>query len=152
MTRAMLATVLFRLAKPAGAQGAGGAGFGDVPAGRWYTDAVDWAASGGIVNGVGGGMFAPDADVTREQAAAIILRYAESAGKAQGAKAAGPTGAGFADAADISGWAAAGAAFCEANGIITGRPGGAFDPRGDATRAELAAVLQRFDRNILEAE
>ena len=74
MTRAMLVTVLWRMdGKPSAA---GGSSFTDVPRGQWYTEAVAWAAENGVVNGVGGGKFEPDGNVTREQIATILYRYA----------------------------------------------------------------------------
>jgi hypothetical protein len=110
--------------------------------GQWYSDAVAWAASNGIVNGTGEDKFNPNGAVTREQTAAILLRCAQYAGF-------GPQGAwaarlDFADAGNISDWATQGAMFCYINGIIEGKPGKLFDPQGDATRAEAAAVLKRF--------
>ncbi|MDR2420501.1 MAG: S8 family serine peptidase [Oscillospiraceae bacterium] len=140
VTRAMFVTILYRYAGSPAVSG--GTGFSDVPAGQWYSSAVAWAAANGIVNGTGGGYFAPEEYVTREAAAAIFLRCAEYAG-------AGPRGAwaarlDFADIGDISDWATEGAMYCYINGIITGKPGGLFDPGGAATRAESAAMLRRF--------
>ena len=82
MTRAMLVTVLWRMdGKPAAA---GGSSFTDVPRGQWYTEAVAWAAENGVVNGVGGGKFEPDGNVTREQIATILYRYAGLRGVPRG--------------------------------------------------------------------
>jgi len=80
MSRAMLVTVLYRLAGSPDASGLPNA-FTDVPEDSWYGSAVAWAAANGITSGVGGNRFAPDDNVTREQAAAILLRYARLIGK-----------------------------------------------------------------------
>jgi hypothetical protein len=146
LTRAMLVTILYRRemsihnsqftthnSVPA---------FDDVTDGQWYSEAIAWAAANGIVNGVGENKFAPDEPVTREQFAAVLLRYAEFAGG-------GPQGGwavrlDFADVGEISDWAVEGAMYCYMQGIITGKPGNLFDPRGGATRAEAAAMLRRF--------
>lgn len=85
MTRAMLVTVLWRMdGKP---DTAGGSSFTDVPRGQWYTEAVAWAAENGVVNGVGGGKFEPDGNVTREQIATILYRYAGLRGVPTGGRA-----------------------------------------------------------------
>ena len=76
MTRAMLVTVLWRLAGAPAPKGANT--FADVPGGAWYTDAVTWAAENGVVAGIGGGRFAPNGSVTREQTAVILFNYAQS--------------------------------------------------------------------------
>ena len=77
MTRAMLVTVLWRYA---GRPEAGKNPFTDVPAGQWYTEAVTWAAENGVVSGVGNGRFAPNGNITREQMASILFRYAKLTG------------------------------------------------------------------------
>jgi hypothetical protein len=78
--------------------------------------------------------------------AAILLNYASHAGIApQGAWAARLE---FADTDQISDWAVSGAMYCSMNGIITGKPGGLFDPKGQATRAEITAILRRFNALI----
>jgi hypothetical protein len=139
MTRGMIVTVLHRLAAEPGADGS--APFGDVSAGQWYTDAVNWAAANGIVGGTGGGLFAPDGDITRQDMAVILMRYAERAGLKLPETRDYP---GFKDDADVANYAKeALEAFFKA-GIINGKPGGLFDPKGAATRAEAAAMLRRF--------
>jgi hypothetical protein len=140
MTRGMFVTALYRLAgTPAVRMNDA---FDDVTEDKWYYEPVNWAAQSGVVSGVGGGRFAPDAHVTREQMAHILLSYAKHAGVA-------PQGAwevrlNFADADKISDWAVEAAMYCSMNGIITGKPGSLFDPQGAAARAEAAAVLHRF--------
>ncbi|MDR1574178.1 MAG: S-layer homology domain-containing protein [Clostridiales Family XIII bacterium] len=143
MTRAMFATVL---ARHADGTAAGGASFGDVPAGRWYTDAVLWAAENGIVSGVGGGLFDPDGQITREQLAVMLHGYAKFAG-IDTSGAAGISG--FADDASVSPWASDALAWAVSEGLISGKPGGLLDPKGKATRAEVAAILERFIEKTL---
>jgi hypothetical protein len=141
MTRAMFATVLARYAK---GTAAGSASFGDVPAGRWYTDGVLWAAENGIVSGIGSGLFDPNGNITREQLAVMLYNYAKFAGLDVSAA----TGlADFPDSADVSAWAKDAVAWAVATGLISGKPGGLLDPKGPATRAEVATILQRFIEN-----
>lgn len=140
MNRAMLATVLRRLA---GAEGTvPSVGFTDVPAGAWYADAVNWAASVGAVNGMGDGTFVPAANVTREQMVTMLYRYARDY-LGMETPATGDL-SGFPDRADISAWAGDAVSWAVGHGILNGRTGGALDPAGSATRAEVAALLQRF--------
>lgn len=151
MSRAMLVTVLYRLAGSPDASGLPNA-FTDVPEGSWYGSAVAWAAANGITSGVGGNRFAPGDNVTREQAAAFLLRYARLIGKGPVGKATG--GSDFADKDKISDWALEGAMWCSMIGVITGKPGDngmLFDPQGNATRAELAAMLHRFSDNVVNS-
>ena len=149
MSRAMLVTVLYRLAGSPDASGLPNA-FTDVPEGSWYGNAVAWAAANGITVGVGDSRFAPNDYVTREQAAAILLRYARLIGKGPAGEATG--GSDFADRDKISDWALEGAMWCGMIGVIKGKPGDngmLFDPQGNATRAELAAMLHRFSDNVV---
>jgi hypothetical protein len=140
VTRGMLVTVLYRMAGEPSVVGA--PVFGDVAEDSWYARAVAWARENGIVSGVGDNRFAPEDSVTREQTAAILLNYAGFAGVApQGAWAA-PLD--FADTEAISDWAARGAMYCYMKGIIGGKPGNLFDSQGQATRAEISAILRRF--------
>jgi hypothetical protein len=138
MTRAMFATVLSR---HAGGRSAGGAAFGDVPTGRWYTDGVLWAAENGIVSGVGGGLFDPNGKITREQLAVMLYNYAKFAGiDISGSDSL----SGFADGASVSSWAGGALAWAVSEGLINGKPGGLLEPKASATRAEVATILQRF--------
>ncbi|MCL1982571.1 MAG: amidohydrolase family protein [Clostridiales bacterium] len=144
LTRGMVVTVLWRMAGSSGdlAQAAGGGQFSDVAEGAYYWQAVNWAASNGIVSGYGNGKFGPSDNITREQLAAILFRYAQFEGN-------GPVGAwavrlDFADLDQLSEWAYDGTMFCYMKGVITGRPGNIFDPKGQASRAECAAMLHRF--------
>ncbi|WP_249897429.1 S-layer homology domain-containing protein [Paenibacillus sp. PK3_47] len=116
--------------------------YSDVPDGQWYTAAVNWAGASGIINGTGQGRFAPDERITREQMAVMLYNYAVS----KGYKLPGITVVSFADNGDISPWAREAAARITAAGTLTGKPGGYFDPRSYATRAEAAALFARFIR------
>ena len=141
MTRAMLVTVLWRNAgspKPLTEMI-----FTDIPEDSYYYDAVIWAAENGIVNGIGEGLFAPNGNITREQMATMLWRYAQYMDLDV---ASGETAdiSGFVDVNDISEYAVSALKWAYAEGIINGRPGGILDPKGNATRAEVAAMLHRF--------
>lgn len=139
MTRAMMATVLHRLAGTPTVSGA--AGFADVTAERWFADAVSWAADSGVVTGVGGGRFDPDGLVTREQMAVMLYRMAAYLGldtAVQGGL------SGFSDSGEASSWAEAALAWAVGADILQGEDGRLM-PQGTASRAEIAAVLMRFD-------
>ena len=142
MTRAMLVTVLWRMdGKPAAA---GGSSFTDVPRGQWYTEAVAWAAENGVVNGVGGGKFEPDGNVTREQIATILYRYAGLRGVPTGGRA--DLGS-FPDGGAVSGWAYDALSWANAAGLIAGTREGGVDylaPQQNATRAQVAVILMRY--------
>ncbi|MDR1572426.1 MAG: S-layer homology domain-containing protein, partial [Clostridiales Family XIII bacterium] len=118
-----------------------GSPFSDVREGAYYAEAVGWAAANGIVKGYGDGRFGPDDNITREQLAAILNRYEAFSGKAPAEVAAGVE---FADRAEISDYAKPAASALAAQGVVEGRPGNVFDPKSEATRAEVAAVLHRF--------
>jgi hypothetical protein len=139
MTRGMLVTMLWRMAgKPA----AGAAcPFTDVASGAYYASAVAWAYEKGVVNGVGGGRFAPDDAVTREQLAAILFRYASVMGRdtTQGGMAARE----FSDFESVSAYAAPAMQWAVNAGLIKGA-GNLLMPRAGTSRAQAAAVLHRF--------
>ena len=139
MNRAMLATVLYRMAgSPAVSQNTT---FQDVPDTAWYSKATIWAAEQGIVSGTGTNTFAPDIPVTRESLAVMLYRSAGSpALTAEEQEAL----ARFQDSADISNWAHDAMAWVCARGILTGDAQGRLMPNGDSTRAEVAAMLTRF--------
>ena len=146
LTRGMIVTILYRQAGSPSVSGLENP-FSDVPGGQWYTDGVIWAADKGVVEGFGDGLYGPERNVTREQLAAILFRYAQFLGKVPGNSLEGALS--FADAASIADYAKDAALFCSNNGIITGKPGNLFDPQGNATRAEAAAMLNRFIESIL---
>ena len=142
-TRAMVVTMLWRLA---GEPAAAGSDFSDVTGDSWYADAVAWAASTGAVNGMSADTFAPDTEITREQLATILYRYAQSQGK-------GFTGAwafplNYPDAGDVSDWAYEAMCWMTMNGIIQGMDDGTLDPGANATRAQIATMFQRFDEAL----
>lgn len=144
MTRGMVVTVLGRLAgiDPADYTGTG---FDDVDSDRYYAPYVKWAAALGIVNGVGDNLFAPDANITRQDLCVILSNYVEKMGLSIGQTADSAT---FADAADISDYAAAAVTAMARAGVVSGKPGGIFDPKANATRAEVAAMFHRFATSI----
>ena len=121
---------------------ASAASFTDVPDGQWYSDAVNWAAGEGIVNGVGGNRFAPDDNVSREQIATILYQYVLSTGET--AEADASVLSGYGDSASVHSWAADGMAWAVGEGIITGKPGSLLAPTDSATSAEVATMLMRF--------
>ena len=137
MTRAMLVTVLWRYA---GQHMEGSNTFSDVPNGQWYTDAVAWAAYNNIVGGVGNNCFNPNGNVTREQMATILYRYAGSIGLDTSARA---DISGYPDAWAVSGYARDAMCWAVAEGLINGSEGKLL-PQGNATRAQVATILMRF--------
>ncbi len=134
MTRAMLVTALWREAGSPVVNYA--MDFDDVAEGQWYTEAVRWAASEGIVAGTGKG-FSPDAALTRESLAAILFRYAGGQADADQLDS-------YADGAGVSAWAKDAMNWAVAQGLITGKSGGRLDPGGTASRAEVSAILMRY--------
>ena len=138
-TRAQLVTILYRLAGEP--EPGGDSGFADVAAGTWYTDAVAWAAQNGIVNGVSDTEFAPGDDITREQLAAILYRYAAYQGYDVSQRA---DLSGFGDASSIRPYAQEALSWASAQGLVLGFEDGSLRPQGTASRAQIAAVLMRF--------
>lgn len=134
MTRGMLVTVLYRMNNEPKADPAD---FLDVKDDQYYTEAVAWAAANGIVKGYGNGNFGPEDAVTREQLAAILYRYA-------GSPASTGTLNAFTDGDKASDYALDALKWAISQGIIQGKGDGILDPAGKATRAEVAAMLQRF--------
>lgn len=145
MTRAMLATVLYRLEGSPAVTAA--SSFTDVGSGQWYTDAVAWAGAHKIVDGYGNGVFGVNDNVTREQMAAMLLRYANYK-KYDTAKT--NDLAAYTDAKDISAWALSAMKWSNAESLITGRTATTLVPAGTATRAEVATILERFCENIVK--
>lgn len=140
MDRAMVATVLHRVSGSEAVDQS--AGFLDVPAGQWYSAAIDWASAKGVVNGMGDGLYAPTVSVTREQLVTMLYRYQKDYRKA--AMPAGGDLSGFPDGDQISSWAREAMSWAVGAKLMQGRNTGALDPTGTATRAEVAAILQRF--------
>ena len=139
LTRAMLVTVLYRMAGSPAVDAP--SGFTDVADGQWYSDAIAWAAANGIVNGVGGNKFAPSEPVTREQLAAIFFRYA----KAEAPEA--DVLSGYPDAESVSTYARDAMAWAVSTGLVTGSKeadGTYLAPQGLAAREQAAAILMRY--------
>lgn len=144
-SRAMIVTILYRLeGSPAVS---GGASFADVTAGQWYSDGVAWASANGIVTGYSNGSFGPDDTITREQMAAILYRYARYKGYDLSAQAALD---GYADAAQVSAYAADAMKWAVGSGLITGTSGTTLSPAGSATRAQAAVILARFCQTLAQ--
>ena len=142
-TRAQLVTILYRLeGEP---EVSGTSGFTDVEAGTWYTDAVAWAAANGIVNGVSETEFAPGKNITREQLATILFRYAEAKGYDVSARA---DLSAYPDADQIQSYAAESVAWAVAEGLIQGFEDNTLRPAGNATRAQIATILMRFCEGV----
>lgn len=141
-TRGMIVTMLYRLEnEPTAAS----AGFSDVAAGQWYTDAVNWAAANNIVNGYGDGQFGPTDTITREQMMAILYRYAQYKGYDVTASA---DLSAYTDAANISSYAVSAMQWAVGEGLINGITDTTLVPGGSATRAQVAAILMRFCENV----
>ena len=134
MSRAMLATVLYRMS---GETAEADSSFGDVSSSAYYAAAVNWASSKGIVNGKDSGMFSPDLSITREQLAAMLYRYAGEPSVSADLSA-------YTDAVSISPYAEKAVEWCVAKGILSGKSATRLASQDTATRAECAAMLQRF--------
>lgn len=149
MNRAMLVTVLWSLAGKPAPKGVNT--FSDVPNGEWYTNAVTWAAENSVVTGVGSGRFDPNGAVTREQAAVILYKYAQSKGYDVSARA---DLTAFPDAGSVSDWAQDALAWANATGLIQGTVYGSktiLDPQGSASRAQVAAILRSYVEHVVNA-
>ena len=139
LTRGMVVTMLYRLeGEP---RVTGSSGFDDVASGAWYADAVTWAAENGIVNGVSDTEFAPNVNITREQLAAILYRYAEYndydvSGRDDLSE--------FTDRSSISSYALDAMRWAVDEGLITGITNTTIEPQGTATRAQAATMFMRF--------
>ena len=140
--RAMLATILYRLAGQPDVSG--DLPFTDVAAGTWYTDAVLWAAQNGIVNGLGENTFAPMNTLTREQLVTMLYRYAEAEGYDVSAAA---DLSGYPDAGKVQTYAQEAMSWAVAEGIVEGMDGN-LNPAGSATRAQIATILMRFCEGV----
>ena len=140
-TRAMVVTIIYRLAGSPGVSGT--SDFTDVPADAWYSDAVTWAAKRGIVEGMTATTFDPNDAVTREELAAMLYRYAKHKGYDTSA-AENTNILSYNDALSISEYAFEALQWACGEGIINGTGAGSLEPGGSATRAQLAAMLYRF--------
>lgn len=144
MDRAMVATVLYRLA---GSQAtSANQVFSDVPAGQWYSAGIAWASRKGIVNGMGDGRYEPQMAVTREQLVTMLYRF-EKDYRNQKVSATGSLSA-FLDGNKVSSWARDAMSWAVGKGLLQGRDTGHLDPAGTASRAEVATILQRFSAGM----
>jgi hypothetical protein len=142
--RGMIVTILWRLE---GKQSSSGkVDFTDVAQDQYYTDAVEWGAENEIVKGYGNGEFGPEDTITREQMAAILYRYSnyKNYDTTQGGMAVRE----FSDYSQISDWALQSVTWAVNTGLVSGNDDGRLDPCGDATRAQLAMILMRYNDNI----
>ena len=143
-TRGMVVTILYRLE---GQPDVSGSFFPDVASRQYYTDAVAWAVQNGIVAGYNNGNFGPRDTITREQLAAILFRYASY----KGYNVAERTDLSkFSDKDQIHGYAVEPLAWANSEGLVNGTSAATLNPRGAATRAQVAAILTRFCQNIAQ--
>ena len=151
-TRAQLVSILYRIqGEPTTVAGYElaklRAPFDDVPRGQWYTDAIWWAKLTGVVSGTSATTFDPSGEITREQLAVILYNYTKQF--ASGSLTATGSLAGFPDAGSVSSWARTEMAWAVGNGLISGTGSGGvayLSPKGSATRAQVAAILMRFEQ------
>lgn len=144
-TRAMIVTILYRLEGSPAVTGT--STFVDVPAGQWYTDAVNWAAANQIVKGTSATTFAPNDSITREQMAAILYRYAQYKGYDVTKKA---DLSGYSDNGQVSAYAKDALAWANAAKLINGVTNTTLAPQGNATRAQVSAILHRFCDGVVK--
>ena len=139
LSRSMVVSVLYRLSGSPSVTDS--RSFSDVSTGLWYTDAVNWAAGTSVIDGVGDNRFAPEGDITREQLATILYRYAKNmhltdANDAELSR--------FKDADTVSDWAAEAMVWAVANGLISGTSDTTLSPKDTATRAQFAQIMYQF--------
>lgn len=151
-TRAMITVMLWRLeSEPICGQGKSGT-FVDVPEYQWYTEAIEWAASEGIVEGYGNGFFGPDDDMTREQMVTILWRYAKY--KGYDVSVGEDTNIlSYLDAFDVAEYAIPAMQWACGSGMVVGKEtedgeGMILDPKGVTTRAQMATMMMRFCAEI----
>ena len=138
LTRGMIVTVLYRLE---GEPECESSKFDDVADGMWYSNGISWAAETGVVNGIGDNKFAPDSNVTREQIAVIMYNYSKSHSfDVTETKSVDS----FNDADKVSSWASEAIEWAIGTGLLSGKGDGILDPKGNATRAEIAAIFTRY--------
>lgn len=140
--RGMIVTMLYRLE---GEPSVGTANFTDVPAGEWYSAAVAWVETNGIVNGTTATTFEPLVPITRQQMAAILYRYANYKGYNVGAQ---TDLSSFDDANQVDPYALTAMQWANTEGLITGTTSTTLAPNGDATRAQVATIMMRFCKNV----
>ena len=145
-SRGMIVTVLYRLEGEPAVSGANP--FDDVTSGSYYEDAITWAATNGIVAGYGNSKFGPDDNITREQMAAIMFRYSKF--KGYDVSVGEDTNIlSYNDAESVGTWAMSAMQWACGSGLINGSEDNLM-PQGEATRAQVAAILHRFCENIVK--
>lgn len=143
LDRAMMVQILYNLEdRPESAAAA----FSDVSAQEWFAPAVGWAVAEELAKGYDDGTFGPRDRCTREQVVAFLYRYAQKKGLVQGGETSVKT---FVDAEEISPWAREAMNWAVNNGLIQGKESGRVDPQGQATRAEVASVMQRLIQQMV---
>jgi len=147
MTRAQFVQVLANMAGIDTADKQVESGFEDVPSGAWFAPAIKWASENGIVNGMGEGLFAPDAQINREQMCTMLVRYIEQYEgitlKTPNAKAT------FSDDAKISSWAKDSVYRCRRAGLVNGVTTATFEPQSLANRAQVATIMTRYHQQYI---
>jgi hypothetical protein len=136
----MIVTILYRMEDSPGVSGLANP-FSDVSADKYYSNAVIWAAANGIVSGYGGSKYGPEDNITREQLSTILNNYAKFAGIDLPVV---REYSGFNDDADIANYAKEAIEQFFRAAIVDGKPNNLFDPKGNATRAEVATMLMNF--------
>ncbi len=134
LSRTQLAQILYN--KEGTPAVSGGSPFTDVATGTWYTNAVAWASADGIVGGYGDGRFGPNDNIIREQLVIMLWRYVEEPVASVELT--------FSDASQISSFARPAICWAVENGILNGKGGNILDPKGFATRAEIAQMLKNY--------
>ena len=143
LDRAMAAQLFYNLeGKPVVT---GDSTFTDVTSGHWAVDAITWAAQNDIVAGIGGNLYDPDSNVTREQFAQMLYNYAKY--KGYDLTATGDLSQ-FPDAGSISSWAEAALGWANGKGLINGHENGTIDSKGSTIRAQAASIMANFDQNV----
>ncbi|MDO4281428.1 MAG: S-layer homology domain-containing protein, partial [Peptococcaceae bacterium] len=146
-TRGMIVAILYRMeGEPDLSNENLGYPFADVDASAYYGDAVYWARLNGIVSGYTSERFGPTDSITREQLAAILYNYAEYKGVDTSAR---NDLSSYSDSGSISGWATDAMQWANAEGIVNGMTATELAPKGNATRAQVAAMLERYVKNVL---
>lgn len=146
LNRAMLVQVLWNLEGNPTASTT--TAYSDVASNAWYYNAVQWAAAEGIAGGYGDGIYGPEDNITREQMALMLYRYAQY--KSYDTTQSGADVQAFSDYEEISDWALEGMTWAVSAGLLGGKGDGVLDPTGNATRAEVAQILMNFCENIVK--
>lgn len=152
MTRAMFATVISRVAG-AEVDNSAVSEFTDVESGKWYTGAIEWGVENDLINGYGNGLFGTNNSITRQDICTLTQRFLNWYCEQNNCTlAVDPKVESFTDAASIADYAKEAVEFCRDAGLLTGYEDGSFRPLGTATRAEIAAVIERIEMAIESAE